>query len=221
MDRDRSWQAIEQQRLAIAGLLAGLTAEQWEAPSLCTEWRVRDVAAHVSLVGLPPSSGAMLGDLVRARGSFHVLNTLASRRRAERSPERLVADLRENAASRKVPVVSSWRNVLFDVVVHGQDIAIPLGRHLDLPADAAAVAATRTLSMRWPPPLPSARRMAGLRLTATDTAWSTGDGPAVQGPMAALLLVCCGRLVALPQLSGDGAAELTARLTPQTSTGRQ
>jgi len=33
--------------------------------------------------------------------------------------------------------------------------------------------------------------------------------------MAALLLVYCGRLAALPQLSGDGAAELTARLTQQ------
>jgi hypothetical protein len=74
--------------------------------------------------------------------------------------------------------------------------------------------------MRWPPPLPSAKRMAGFRLTATDTSWSTGDGPIVRGPMAALLLVCCGRLAALPQLSGDGAAELTTRLTAQSTARR-
>jgi hypothetical protein len=31
--------------------------------------------------------------------------------------------------------------------------------------------------------------------------------------MSALLLVCAGRLAALPQLSGDGAHNLAARLT--------
>ena len=30
--------------------------------------------------------------------------------------------------------------------------------------------------------------------------------------MAAILLVCAGRLAALPQLSGEGARDLTARL---------
>jgi hypothetical protein len=38
--------------------------------------------------------------------------------------------------------------------------------------------------------------------------------------MAALLLACCGRLAALPQLSGDGAAELTTRLTAQSTARR-
>jgi hypothetical protein len=31
MDADRSWRIIEQQRLAIADLVDGLSAEQWEA----------------------------------------------------------------------------------------------------------------------------------------------------------------------------------------------
>ena len=66
--------------------------------------------------------------------------------------------------------------------------------------------------MRWPPPLAAARRVTGFRLTATDFTWSSGDGPEVQAPMSAILLVCTGRLVALPQLSGYGAADLTARL---------
>jgi hypothetical protein len=43
---------------------------------------------------------------------------------------------------------------LCDILVHSQDIAIPLGRNLDMPADAAAVAAGRALSTRWPPPHP-------------------------------------------------------------------
>jgi hypothetical protein len=63
--------------------------------------------------------------------------------------------------------------------------------------------------MRWPPPQPSVRTLAGSRLVATDTSWSAGAGPEVHGPMAALLLVCTGRVAALPQLSGPGAAALT------------
>lgn len=74
--------------------------------------------------------------------------------------------------------------------------------------------------MRVPPPLPVVKNLAGFRLTATDTNWSAGEGPEVRGPMAALLLVCCGRLVALPQLSGEGAAALTARLSATAPTAR-
>ncbi len=69
------------------------------------------------------------------------------------------------------------------------------------------------VSMRWPPPLPSARKLAGFRLTATDTPWSAGAGPEVHAPMSAILLMCAGRLAALPQLSGEGAPALAARLT--------
>jgi hypothetical protein len=108
---------------------------------------------------------------------------------------------------------------LIDILVHAQDIAIPLGRRHDMPPQAAAIAATRVLSMRWPPPLlPSARKMAGFRLTATDTSWSAGEGPQVHGPIAALLLVCTGRPAALPQLSGPGVPDLTARLSPSAPT---
>jgi hypothetical protein len=51
------------------------------------------------------------------------------------------------------------------------------------------------------------------KLTATDTSWSAGQGPQVQGTMSALFLVCAGRVAALPQLTGPGAAALTARLS--------
>ena len=220
MNPDQIWRAVDTQRAHLCDLLADLDDDQWRQPSLCAGWTVRDVAAHLTLQQLGP--GAVLRQMLQWRGSIDQTTAHVARQRAAAlTTEQLIAEIRATIGSRRHIFGVTRMETLCDILVHGQDIAIPLGRHLDLPADAAAVAATRTLSMRWPPPLPSARRMAGLRLTATDTAWSTGDGPAVQGPMAALLLVCCGRLVALPQLSGDGAAELTARLTPQTSTGRQ
>ncbi|HEY6574294.1 MAG TPA: maleylpyruvate isomerase family mycothiol-dependent enzyme, partial [Mycobacterium sp.] len=43
------------ERLDLADFLAGLTPEQWASPTLCEDWRVRDVAAHVvSFEGMTP-----------------------------------------------------------------------------------------------------------------------------------------------------------------------
>ena len=210
MDREESWRVITGQRLALARLLEGLSDDEWEQPSLCAGWRVRDVAAHVSLCALPPSPGSMLVDLIRAHGNMHQLNTLVSRRRAERAPEQLIADLRQHAGSRKIPVVSDQRNGLFDVLVHVQDIAIPLGIELAMPVVPAAAGATRVWSMGWP--FWARRRLRGLRLLATDTDWSAGAGAQLRGPIRMLLLLLTGRTTtALPHLSGPGVQAIIER----------
>lgn len=35
------------ERADLLALLGGLSTEQWDAPTLCSGWTVRDVAAHV------------------------------------------------------------------------------------------------------------------------------------------------------------------------------
>jgi len=155
----------------------------------------------------------LFATMISFRGSFDRTIQHAARRRAGWPTERIVAEIRDTAGFRRHNFGVTYLETLIDILVHGQDIALPLGRRLDLPPAAAAVAADRVLSMRWPPPLPAARELRGFRLVATDTAWSTGDGPEVRGPMGAILLVCAGRLSALPQLSGDGAAVLATRLS--------
>ena len=76
----------------------------------------------------------MLADGIRARGSFHRLNHDAAVRHAARPTPDIVAELRTHADSRRLPAVTNYRNILFDVLVHTQDIAIPLGRDV---SDAA------------------------------------------------------------------------------------
>ncbi len=56
MDTEESWAVIASQRRSLADLLERLSDEQWELPSLCDGWRLRDVAAHVSMVALPRAS---------------------------------------------------------------------------------------------------------------------------------------------------------------------
>lgn len=216
MDREGAWQLIEQERLSLAELLSSLTPAEWEHPSLCTGWRVRDVAAHVALAPQPPSVWSMLVEAVRARGSFDRLNHDVSVRHANRPGADLVAELRTHAASRRLPAVTNYRNILFDILVHGQDIAIPLGRQRVMPLDAAVAGVDRVWKAGWP--FWARRRLAGFHLSATDVEWSAGSGwHEVRGPVSALLLLLTGRAAALDQLAGDGLAELSTRLSPVTN----
>lgn len=210
MDRDQSWQAIEQARLALADLLATLTDEELNHPSLCAGWRVRDVAAHVAMAPQPPGLLTMLVEAVRARGSFHRLNHDLAVRHADRQRADLAAELREHASSRRLPAVTNYRNILYDTLVHVQDVAIPLGRQVIMPTSAACAGAERVWTMGWP--FWARRRFAGFRLYATDVAWSAGTGPReVHGPIAALLLLLTGRAAALRHLTGDGVSALVER----------
>jgi uncharacterized protein (TIGR03083 family) len=211
MNRDDSWRVIAERRLALAALLEPLTDAEWDTPSLCAGWRVRDVAAHVALAPQVPSVTAMIADGVRARGSFHRLNHDVSVRHATaRTGRALVAELRAHAASRRLPVVTNYRNILFDVLVHAQDIAIPLGRELATPRDAALAGVDRVWTMGWP--FWARRRLRGIRLVASDVDWSAGAGSELRGPIDALLLLLTGRAAAaLPRLTGPGVAALSAR----------
>lgn len=201
MDREQSWQVIEQERRSLVDLLESLTAEEWELPSLCNGWRVRDVAAHLVLASRPPSPAGILVELVRARGRFHQLNHDLAVRHADSGAD-LVAELRELVGSRRLPAVTNYRNILFDVLVHGQDIAVPVGRDRPMPVAAAVAGAQRVWSMGWP--FWAERRFRGVRLRATDAEWAAGEGDVVEGPISALLLLLTGRTVAVDRLTGPG-----------------
>lgn len=209
MSIDDSWQVVAEQRLAMAELLAGLSASDWEQPSLCAGWRVREVVAHVTLMPIPPSPATLLVDFAKARGNYARWNTVASRRRAERTPAQLVQDFRTTAASRSVPWPAKPANVMWDILVHAQDIAIPLGIDFPTPPDAGAAAATRIWELRWPFWFGAKRRLGSFTLTATDADWTIGSGPRIAGPIAAILLLLTGRTeAATPLLTGDGVRSL-------------
>ncbi|MBL7261008.1 maleylpyruvate isomerase family mycothiol-dependent enzyme [Paractinoplanes lichenicola] len=205
------WDVIIAERVALTDLLASLSPDEWEHPSLCADWTVHDVAAHMTLQQV--SLAGLFGILRQWQGSIDRTNHhVAKRLAASKPPERIVAELRATANNRRGSTGVSRLETLTDLLVHTQDIARPLGRTHDMPPAAAALAATRVLTMRWPPPLPATRKVAGFRLVATDTDWSYGGGPEVRGPISALLLVCTGRRIAAPELSGEGATQLVARI---------
>ena len=208
MDRDEIWQVIDDQRLSLADLFDDLSADEWQAASLCHRWRVRDVAAHLTLaqLGVLPAAAALL----RACGGLDRMIHDTAVRQARRPAAEYAGLLRTMAGSRrKAPGITDLAP-LIDVLVHGQDIALPLNRVRPMPAPAAAAAATRAWSMGRP--FHAERKLSGLRLAATDHPWQAGQGLLVEGPIAAILLLITGRPAALRHLSGPGRAALVALL---------
>ena len=208
MDKDEKWSVIAEQRRVLTDLLDTLTEAQWEHPSLCAEWRVGEVAAHLALTPQSPGLARILALGVRARGNFDAVNRdLAVRHAARRGPA-VAAELRDLADSRSKPAITTLDNLLFDTLVHVQDVAVPLGLSVEMPLPAAQAGLDRVWRMGWP--FWAKRRLRGLRLRATDVDWSAGTGVEVDGPASALLLLLTGRTAAaLPALDGPGTARLT------------
>ena len=202
-------QAVSAERCRLADSVADLTDEQWATPSLCSAWTVRDVIAHLT-VTTRLTVPRLLRAAVRARGSFDRMEVgLAAERAAAYTTAELVTQLRESAGSTRRFPGSTPMDPLMDLVIHGQDIARPLGRRYVSPPEvvAACLAYVATNAFMGGP-----RRLSGVRLVSTDTRWTLGDGAELRGPDVDLLLVASGRRAGLDALDGPGAAVVAERL---------
>ncbi|NKE59369.1 maleylpyruvate isomerase family mycothiol-dependent enzyme [Lentzea sp. PSKA42] len=199
MDDTQIWQTIDSERAATADLLAGLSDVEWTYPSLCDGWTVREVAAHLSLAHRI-SVGKALVAFVKARGSFNRMVDQTARDEARRPAGELVAELRGAVGFHRLAPGQKLKDALMDIMVHSQDIALPLGIERHMPVDAAVVAADHLWQMGWP--FHARRRLAGHRLVATDADWSAGEGSEVSGPIEALVMVLAGRTATIPRLTG-------------------
>ena len=205
--------AVHRERLRLAAVLDELAPAEWEHASLCPGWRVRDVVAHLVL-GPESTVGGMVVEFARARGDVdRVLREAARRKGAERTST-LVGELRAAADSDRRPPFTSHLEPLIDILVHGQDIMIPLRRVLAMPVDDAAVVASGVWQTRF---FSARKRMRGIRLVADDVAWSRGDGVLVEGPIEPIVLALTGRAARLDRLSGPGVDLLAERLGAPTA----
>lgn len=197
------------ERRDLADFLATLTPQQWHAPSLCEQWTVHQVVAHmISYEEL--TWGGLLGRFAHGRLSVDRANALGVAEYQQRDPEQLCALLREHARPRGLTAGFGGGIALTDGVIHHQDIRRALATPRDIPDERLRAALPFALKA---PTLTGRKLTHGLRLTATDLDWSTGSGPAVAGPGEALLMAIAGRPAALNNLEGDGARTLALRLT--------
>lgn len=200
-----------------AGVVAGLTPQEWAAPSLCADWSNRDVLGHL-VVGCSHPVGAFVGEMIRHR-NFDRANTATATERARgRSAERLLDDFR--AVSARPAGVGRYfpaRLLLGDHITHELDILFAVGREPDIPAQLLNTVLDTQVA--FPNPfVPAYRNSRGLQLRAVDTGWRHGTtGPAVEGTAAELISVLGNRPKVLPRLRGPGAVTLADRVLSRLS----
>jgi hypothetical protein len=132
-------------------------------------------------------------------GMNRTIRDSARRQAARLSAAQIVAEIGGMVGSRRPNVGVTYQETLIDILVHSQDISWPPGRELSVPPQAAAVAMARVWNSGWP--FRAKKRLRGLQLSGTDSAWSAGDGPEIRGTSGALLLLLTGRQAALPLLA--------------------
>mgnify|MGYP001547139884 CR=1 FL=1 len=168
-------------RRSFADMIDGLSEEQLGAETLCDGWTPREVAGHVASfieMSLPTMMFSML------KAGFNVDRAWdGNARRYSQGPiSEVTATIRDRAG--KPAALKSFPKELTtaDVVVHTQDVRLPLG--LDgAPTEAMLrealdfCTANDKRKMIVPPD-----DIDGLRLEATDIAWAWGSCELVSGP---------------------------------------
>lgn len=209
MDKDTVWLVTGSERRSLATLLESLDPAALHTPSLCDAWTVKDVFAHLTVSPLA-STRDVLSGFYAARGRFDRAIVIATAPALAKPVDVIAADLRRTSTSRAHPFGTTYREPLVDVLVHGQDIAVPLGLEREMPVAAAEFAARRV----WTSIVPFVpqRRLAGLELVADDSDLRVGRGMPVRGRTQDLLLLLTGRHARVDRLTGEGRDALVARV---------
>lgn len=197
-----------EERAEMADFLESLRPEQWDQPSLCRGWRIRDVAAHV--VSYEEHSRTDLAKrLAKARFRPGRFNEVGLAEYNQRDPDELVEFLRGHLTPQGPTARFDGRVGLVDAVIHHQDMRRPLGMSRQIPAERLLCALPFAVTA---PPLRGFWKARGVRLLATDVDWSRGKGPEARGDAEAVLMVLAGRPGVAYELSGPGADVLQQRL---------
>jgi uncharacterized protein (TIGR03083 family) len=204
---DSIWPTIHAERRALADQLEHLNDQKWATRSLCTEWDVHDVLAHL----LSAAKMTPVRFLSRFSAAGFKFDKFAAKQVAVEGaggPAATLAAFRAASSRESAPPgpKDTW---LGEAFVHGEDIRRPLGIKHTYPL--AFVARTVAFYAKSNAIIGARDRVAGVTLTASDTDFSVGSGPVVEGPAISLLLAAAGRKCALAELTGPGVATLRER----------
>lgn len=187
--------------LALADLLDTLPDAQWDTPSLCAGWRVREVVAHLTMpVRYSPAQFGI--ELQDCDGDFTLLSNRLASRDATLPASDLVGNLRDETMHRWSPPGGGPIGALNHVVIHGLDITVPLGVNRRSPDDT--LRAVLDDLTRGGTHAHFGFDVDGLNLRATDMDWSFGSGTPVTDAAEHLALLVCGRQLPAGRIDGDG-----------------
>lgn len=215
MQDERIWQAVCKQRIELADFLGTLSDEEWDSPTLCDGWLVRDVAAHIVLASRYTLRDS-LPKLIRHGLRLNKFMFIAAQELGRESADTLISMLRADSDKRVTPFLTKPVGVLADMLVHEQDIrlAIYKERQLDRAALSYVLNAFSEGGFGISEYLVGVHRITKkLRFIATDIPWKKGDSELiVEGKAQDLLVALSGRSAAIASLRGNGVDILSQRI---------
>ncbi|QIK63870.1 maleylpyruvate isomerase family mycothiol-dependent enzyme [Leucobacter viscericola] len=202
------WEQIHSERTKLLSLLESLSDDQWRTTSLCSAWTVEDVVAHLTAAA---STGrwAWISNMLRSGFNTDKHNARLLAKFKGRTPQDTLGRFRGAIANTVAPT-ADYAAFLGEVVVHGQDIARPLG--LELVPDPAGLQEVAGFFASKDFAVNSKTLVKGLRLKASDASFEAGEGPVVRGALLDLVMAMAGRGVYCEALSGEGVPELRRRI---------
>jgi uncharacterized protein (TIGR03083 family) len=210
-------------RRALADALDELSAEQWRGTSLCEGWTPAHVLAHQTMPFRITEQDYLAG-IQRCGGDFTRFSDEMAETDSKLPPADLVAVLRDNADNPWSPPGGGLAGALSHDVIHGLDISWPLSLSYVIPEEAM----TTVLGMMTSPLVldtdedpaaevqtNAAEAMAGrtsifgfpldgIRVVATDIAWTAGTGAELTGASRDLLPLLAGRRIPRQRFRGEG-----------------
>jgi uncharacterized protein (TIGR03083 family) len=191
--------AVAAELLALADVLDSSPDAQWDTPSLCAGWRVREVIAHMTMAARYPEEKFM-AELRRCDFDFGRLSNEIASRDAGLPTSELVADLRSEVMQHWTPPGGGYHGAVNHAVIHGLDVTVPLGVPRRPPDETIRVVLDDLTKGGVHAHFGTS--IDGRSLQATDLDWSYGSGQALRGAAADLVLVLCGRTVPAGRLTG-------------------
>lgn len=208
MNSSAYWRMIHAERARLAELLGHLDAAQWEGPSLCANWNVEEVVAHLSAAA-NTGRWAWIRSIIRTGFDPDKHNARLLERHLGSTPGETLATFRKSITATIAPT-KDYPAFLGEVIVHGQDIARPLGRELSPDTEALAEVARYFAAKDFA--VNSKTLVKGLSLKAVDAEFESGSGPEVTGRLLDLVMAMAGRPEVVEVLSGPGVADLRERM---------
>jgi uncharacterized protein (TIGR03083 family) len=203
------WGMVFASRDDLASLGDGLTDEQWNTDSLCDGWKVRHVVAHVADTATDTFLSILPVFLTSGFNVDKTISRMAIKAGDSQSREQVIKHLRDHMESRKTPPGVKAIGVLADIVTHTQDVKRPLGLPLEIPSDR--LLASLDFMETQKSFMGNTKRVADVKLVATDIEWTHGEGAEARGTGEAILMAMCGRKHALADLDGPGVEVLRSR----------
>jgi uncharacterized protein (TIGR03083 family) len=183
----QTWVAPTYQGLA--ELLTGPGVDAWDAPSLCENWRVRHVIAHVTMPArlTPEQFGA---EMAAAGGDFAVLSDNVATRDAALPVSDLLDQLRSERLHRWQPPGGGAAGALSHAVIHSLDVTIALDQPPVAPPAAVATVLDQLSAANG---AVFGLDLTDVQLEAADTDWSWGQGRLVRADSGSLVALLSGR----------------------------